>query len=127
MRRTARSVPVLLTDVGFGISQVLPVLVLLAYANHGDTIILEQPEIHLHPAVQSGLADIIIETAQMRDIQVIVESHSEHLLTRLQRRIAEKDLPRGITIRPDDVSIYFCQQVDDESEIAGSRSMPSAI
>jgi predicted ATPase len=118
VRRTARSVPVLLTDVGFGISQVLPVLVLLAYANRGDTIILEQPEIHLHPAVQSGLADIIIETAQMRDIQVIVESHSEHLLTRLQRRIAEKDLPRGIAIRPDDVSIYFCEQVDDESEIA---------
>lgn len=118
VRRTARSVPVLLTDVGFGISQVLPVLVLLAYANRGDTIILEQPEIHLHPAVQSGLADIIIETTQMRGIQVIVESHSEHLLTRLQRRIAEKDLPRGITIRPDDVSVYFCQQVDEESEIA---------
>jgi predicted ATPase len=118
VRRTERSVPVLLTDVGFGISQVLPVLVLLAYSNRGDTVILEQPEIHLHPAVQSGLADIIIETAQMRGIQVIVESHSEHLLTRLQRRIAEKDLPRGITIRPDDVSMYFCQQVDDESRIA---------
>jgi predicted ATPase len=118
VRRTARSVPVLLTDVGFGISQVLPVLVLLAYANPGDTIILEQPEIHLHPAVQSGLADIIIETTRMRDIQVIVESHSEHLLTRLQRRIAEKDLSRGITIKPDDVSIYFCQYIDDESRIS---------
>jgi len=118
VRRTAGSVPVLLTDVGFGISQVLPVLVLLAYANRGDTIILEQPEIHLHPAVQSGLADIIIETALMHDIQVIVESHSEHLLTRLQRRIAEKDLARGLVIEPDDVSIYFCEQIHDESEIA---------
>ena len=54
----------------------------------------------------------------MHDIQVIVESHSEHLLMRLQRRIAEKDLSRGLAIGPDDVSIYFCEQIDDESEIA---------
>ena len=118
VKRTARSVPVLLTDAGFGISQVLPVLVLLAYANSGDKVILEQPEIHLHPAVQSGLTDIIIETALMRDVQIIVESHSEHLLTRLQRRIAERTLSRGLTIGPDLVSTYFCSQAGDESQLS---------
>lgn len=118
VRRTAQSVPVLLTDVGFGISQVLPVLVLLAYASTGDTVILEQPEIHLHSAVQSSLADIIIETALTRSVQVLVESHSEHLLTRLQRRIAEKTLPRRLTIDPRMVSSYFCDQVGDESRLS---------
>ena len=74
-----RNSAVSLTDVGFGVSQILPVLVLLAWVDSGSTVILEQPEIHLHPAVQSGLADIIIEAATVRGVQVIVESHSEHL------------------------------------------------
>lgn len=107
VKRSAESPAVLLTDVGFGVSQVLPVLVLLAYAQEGDTILLEQPEIHLHPAVQSKLADILIETAKARNVQIIVESHSEHLLARLQRRVAEETLDRGLTLTPDDVALYF--------------------
>ncbi|MEW9546940.1 DUF3696 domain-containing protein [Nonomuraea sp. NPDC050783] len=107
--RSAGSTPVLLTDVGFGVSQILPVLVLLAYAPEGATVILEQPEIHLHPAVQSGLADVIIETAKVRNIQVVVESHSEHFLMRLQRRIAEREIGRGIRLEPEDCLLYFCQ------------------
>ena len=114
VQRNSKSAAVLLTDVGFGVSQVLPVLVMLAYARKGDTLILEQPEIHLHPAVQSGLADIIIETAL---VQVIVESHSEHLLTRLQRRIAEVHLPRGLTLESRDIAMYFCEQPGKESRI----------
>jgi len=117
VRRSPGSAPVLLTDVGFGVSQVLPVLVLLAYADQGDTVILEQPEIHLHPAVQSGLADIIVETAMARGVQVVVESHSEHLLTRLQRRVAEHQLERGIVLEPEDVALYFCDQADSQSSI----------
>ena len=66
-------------DVGFGISQVLPVLVQLYYAPPNSIIIMEQPELHLHPSAQSALADIMI-----------VETHSEHFLRRFQRRIAEK-------------------------------------
>jgi predicted ATPase len=108
VQRTPASTPVLLTDVGFGVSQVLPVLVQLAYVPEGSTVLLEQPEIHLHPAVQSGLADMIIEAAKARNLQVIIESHSEHLLMRLQRRIAEKELVRGITLLPDDCRLYFC-------------------
>lgn len=116
VRRRTTSTPVLLTDVGFGVSQVLPVLVMLAYAQDGDTLILEQPEIHLHPAVQSGLADIILETALTRDVQIIVESHSEHLLSRLQRRIAESQFSNCLRVEPSDVAVYFCKQTE-----AGSR------
>jgi predicted ATPase len=117
VKRSPSSPSVLLTDVGFGISQVLPVLVLLAYANEGDTVLLEQPEIHLHPAVQSGLADILIEAALARKIQVIVESHSEHLLARLQRRIAEHELAHGLKLTPGDVAVYFVDYVGGESKL----------
>lgn len=93
---------VLLTDVGFGVSQVLPVVTLLLYVPEGSTVILEQPEIHLHPLAQANLADVIIYAALRRKVQVIVESHSEHLLLRLQRRIAEA------TLAKDKVALYFC-------------------
>ena len=94
---------VLLTDVGFGISQVLPVITLLQYVPEGSTVILEQPEIHLHPlAPKASLADVIIQAAMHRRVQVILESHSEHLLLRLQRRVAEE------SISAEDVKLYFC-------------------
>lgn len=102
VKRTEHSTPVDLTDVGFGVSQILPVLVLLAYVPHGSTVMLEQPEIHLHPSVQSGLADVILEAATVRRVQVLVESHSEHLLRRLQRRVAEQKAT------PADARLYFC-------------------
>jgi predicted ATPase len=91
-----------LTDVGFGVSQVLPVITLLQYVPEGSTVVLEQPEIHLHPLAQAALADVIIQAATHRKVQVILESHSEHLLLRLQRRIAEQ------TVSAEDVKLYFC-------------------
>lgn len=102
---------VLLTDVGFGISQVLPVITLLQYIPEGSTVILEQPEIHLHPLAQAALADVIIQASTRRNIQVILESHSEHLLLRLQRRIAEE------YVSSDDVKLYFCDSACGESKI----------
>jgi len=107
VKRDAESPEALITDVGFGISQVLPALVLLYYAPEGSTVILEQPEIHLHPAVQSALADLIITTIKTRRLQVILESHSEHLLQRLLRRIAEGNDSPYPSISPDEVSLYF--------------------
>ena len=75
-----------LTDVGFGVSQVLPVIVLLHYVPRGSVVLLEQPEIHLHPAVQSRLGDLLLCVAKHRRLQIVVEAHSQHLLQRLQRR-----------------------------------------
>ncbi len=94
-------------DVGFGISQVLPVLVQCFYAPPGSTIIMEQPEIHLHPSAQSALADVMIDVINSREngadrnIQLIIETHSEHFLRRMQRRIAEDSVPQ------EKVSAYF--------------------
>jgi predicted ATPase len=96
-----------LTDVGFGVSQVLPALVQAFYAPPGSTVWMEQPEIHLHPMAQSNLADAFIsavqsyESGKPRNTQLIVETHSEHFLSRLQRRVAEG------TIQPKDIAVYF--------------------
>jgi predicted ATPase len=106
-----------LPDVGFGVSQVLPVLVQLLYAEPDATLMFEQPEIHLHPRIQSELADLFIETIKMRQdekhrgIQCIVESHSEHFLRRLQRRIAE-----GV-LTPEQTALYFCKPGPEGSTI----------
>ena len=100
-----------LTDVGFGVSQVLPVLILCYYAPEGSILILEQPEAHLHPKVQTELADVLIDVVKNRNVQIILESHSEYLLSRLQRRIAEKE------IAATDTALYFCEIKDGTSEI----------
>ena len=100
-----------LTDVGFGVSQVLPVLVLCYYVPEGSILILEQPEAHLHPKVQSELADLLIEVVKNRQLQIILESHSEHLILRLMRRIAEEQISAA------DTAFYFCEMNGGVSEI----------
>jgi predicted ATPase len=112
VKRDKESPEAFLTDVGFGVSQVLPALVLLYYVPEGSTILMEQPEIHLHPSVQSGLADVILQVAEHRNIQVIVESHSEHLLRRFQRRIAEEKYPAN------ELKLYFCDSTQGVSKLS---------
>lgn len=111
VKRTRGSAEVLITDVGFGVSQILPVLVLCYYVPEGSIILLEQPEIHLHPSVQSGLADVFVDAVKHRGIQIIFESHSEHLLRRLQRHVAEK------TLAPEEAALYFCEMGDQGSQL----------
>jgi predicted ATPase len=110
VRTHPKSHQVRLTDVGFGVSQVLPALVQAFYAPPGSTVWMEQPEIHLHPQAQSNLADVFISAVKSyegsvpRNMQLIVETHSEHFLARLQRRVAEEQ------ISADDVAIYFVKR-----------------
>lgn len=106
-----------LPDVGIGVSQVLPVLVQCFYAPANSVIIMEQPEIHLHPSAQAALADVMIdvinsrENGKNRNIQLIIETHSEHFLRRLQRRIAEEeDLQNK-------VSAYFASVLKDYAKL----------
>jgi len=111
VRKAPDAAEVLITDVGFGVSQILPVLVLCYYVPEGSILILEQPEIHLHPSVQTGLADVFIDAIETRKVQILLESHSEYLLRRLQRRIAEERLSK------DAAALYFCDIVDGVSRL----------
>ena len=100
-----------ITDVGFGIGQVLPILIEGALAlnrnsssirrNTTHSICVEQPEIHLHPKLQANLADFFISTAAKGRCQWIVETHSEAIMLRIQRRIREGK------IKSEDVSVVF--------------------
>lgn len=80
-----------ITDVGFGVNQLLPVIVQCFCAPKGSLIMVEQPEAHLHPKYQAKIADLLIDVLNFGN-RLIVETHSEHVLLRLQRRIAEKKL-----------------------------------
>jgi len=93
-----------LRDVGIGISQVLPVLTLAFFAPEGSTILMEEPEIHLHPLAQSVLAELFVEVSRKRRVQFIVETHSEHLFRRLQTLVAKEELSL------DDCRMYFVER-----------------
>ena len=79
-----------LRDVGIGVSQVLPVLTLAYFVAPGSTVLLEEPEIHLHPLAQSVLADVFVEVSQQRNVQFVIETHSEHLFRRMQTLMARR-------------------------------------
>lgn len=115
-----------LADVGFGVSQVLPVIVALLSAQPGSLVILEHPEIHLHPRIQSELADLLIDVASAGEIQILVESHSEHLLARIQRRIAEGNR-NGSGLTPEDVRLYFCELEQGTSKLTPLEIQPSGV
>jgi len=112
---TSKSVD--LADVGFGVSQVLPVLVQCFCAPSNSIIILEQPEMHLHPRAQAALADVMIDVInshepwRSKNIQLIIETHSEHFLRRLQRRIAEDKLPKEM------LAAYFAEMNNGEARL----------
>jgi len=80
-----------LTSVGVGVSQVLPTLVMCLLAEAPCTLLIEQPELHLHPKVQSLLGDFFVGLADVCNKQCIVETHSEHIINRIRLRIVEAD------------------------------------
>ncbi len=108
-------------DIGIGVSQVLPVLV-EAYASQNQIIAVEQPEIHLHPALQADLGDVFIQSALGESKNhFLIESHSEHLLLRIMRRMrqtGDDELPEGFPkVTPKDVCILFVQPMGSSSVV----------
>lgn len=88
LKLAGRRIRANLVDVGFGISQVLPVLVQGLLMRRGGIFFVQEPEIHLHPDAQAQLADFFIFLA-CQGVTCIVETHSEYFLLRLRRRLAE--------------------------------------
>jgi predicted ATPase len=110
-----------LQDVGVGTSQVLPI-VIEAYAQKDKLIAIEQPELHLHPALQAELGDVFIESALGENKNTfLLETHSEHLLLRIMKRMrqtAEGKLSEGMPpVRPEDVALLFVSPDQDGSVV----------
>ncbi len=93
-----------LKDVGVGVSQVIPVIVAALFAQPGHIVIVEEPESHLHPLAQSKLAELLAQVSKERNVQFIVETHSEHLFRRMQTLIAKQQ----ITLK--DAAMYFVER-----------------
>lgn len=89
-----------IADVGFGASQILPLIIEGFYSPPESLMLVEQPEIHLHPRIQAELADLILDIVR-EGKNIVVETHSEHLMMRFQRRVAEG------TLDPENLSIYY--------------------
>ena len=100
-----------LTQVGVGVSQVLPILVMCLLAEPGSTLVFEQPELHLHPKVQTLLGDFFLSMA-LCGKQCIVETHSEYLIDRLRFRIASANNEQELNSK---AKIYFVEQTSEGS------------
>jgi predicted ATPase len=107
---TLESVERDLTHVGTGVSQVLPIVLMCLLAGGDSTVVVEQPEVHLHPAVQARLADFFLVMA-LSGRQVIVETHSEYIVNRLRYRVAAA---AGDSLLPV-VQIHFAEKKDGAS------------
>ena len=99
-----------LTQLGVGVSQVLPILVAGLLAKRGETLLLEQPELHLNPRVQTRLTDFLIWLSD-QGVQCIVETHSEHMINRLRRRRAEEETHS----RREGPALYFVETDEGSS------------
>lgn len=119
-QRRAEAVDMSLTDVGYGISQLLP-FVVQSLASKKQIISIEQPEVHVHPRLQADIGDLLIDAIQApKEQQFLIETHSEHLILRLLRRIretADGELPKGHPgLTPDQLSVIYVERGEEGSK-----------
>jgi hypothetical protein len=112
------------SNMGIGFSQMMP-LVASAFGSENNLMAIEQPELHIHPALQTELADLFIQSAKERGNRFLIETHSEHLILRIMRRIREttrNSLPEGKhPIKSADVAILYVQPGKNGSTVQELR------
>lgn len=96
-------------EVGFGVSQILPILIQCHFADTDSLTMIEQPEIHLHPKMQAELANLFAKVVADKNKKLIIESHSEYMLRRLRRLMAEKQ-----QLTPEEVAIYYFERKNSD-------------
>lgn len=97
-------------DLGYGVSQVLPVLVQCSFAPKGSTLLFEQPELHLHEGASKGLATVFVDVVREKGVHVLAETHSPHLFVELIREV------KAGRLSPDEVVLYDVIRRDGRSE-----------
>lgn len=124
IREIQKGVEVQPQDVGVGISQLLPVIVAALHTSRG-IVAIEQPELHIHPAWQVVLGDLFLEQAQNKNVLYLLETHSEHLVLRIMRRMRETftdTLPPGApAATPEVVTLLYVETNDGRTLV---RNMP---
>lgn len=101
-----------LIDVGYGVSQILPIVVHSIQADRRETLLLQQPEVHLHPRAQAAFVSFVGQLAKRPGKTFIIETHSDYIIDRLRM-----DVRDGKSVRPEDVSILFFDRVGAEVKI----------
>ena len=105
-----------LIDMGYGVSQVLPIVTELLHDDAPDLFLLQQPEVHLHPSAQAALGSLFCQVAGAGR-QLVVETHSDHLMDRVRM-----DVRDGVSaLKPEDVSILFFERKDLDVHIHSLR------
>ena len=100
-----------IADLGYGLSQVLPVLAQLSFAPQGATLLFEQPELHLHPLAQRPLASVFIDAVRKRGVHIVAETHSPQMITQFHREVRDGKLT------PDEIALYRVTRRDGKSHI----------
>lgn len=104
-----------LADVGFGTSQILPIIVQGFTSPELSTLLIEQPEIHLHPKAQCVMGDLLVDIIKTRNRRLIIETHSDLLIERVCKHILLKD--EKTKINPEDIIIYYFEPAKEGTEI----------
>ena len=130
LRDLDKGIIVVPSDVGIGISQMIPVIV-GCLRDKAGMVIIEQPELHIHPAIQVRLGDLFVCTTQSGKDYVnsgkslLIETHSEHIILRMLRRIREtsgNELPPGTTgLKPDDLSVIYVEKSEEGVQLRALR------
>lgn len=124
LREQNSNLEVMPQDIGVGISQLFPV-VALSVTQKAGLAAIEQPELHIHPRLQVELADVFVRYATQNDVTFLLETHSEHLMLRLLRRVRESAGSEALdnvgTLLPDDLAVHYVQPTDTGTEFKQLR------